>query len=357
LKLKTNVYAAPPEIFSRNKFQLLKATSSQIKKGEQKTDPLHKSYTSRVKGEPDFLLAELLAVSASKIVLVDESKYEGALKKVVRPNLSSAHAAISDVIDAPMDEMNSNIKGSQGESRFSHSVAEEDVTMSKCVDEMRQFWDWAAKFAKEENSIPYFSPLHATSKSGHALHAEEGVWDPFGGGPELDRSVPMLFQNEATLTPSKATHSIERSVKAGENATDVSIIQKNNSLLPPSLANAIQKTYSKREAAKSNIIVLSGSILARTSFKNIFMKKWKKSFWIQFEAKLMLFRSMEDFKDWKCCNTAHTSDAARTKNANQHDSLVKFRIDFFEEMSRPGMRGFRATDVKSKIYEKGGPLM
>ena len=71
----------------------------------------------------------------------------------------------------------------------------------------------------------------------------------------------------------------------------------------------------------------------------------------------MLFRSMEDFKDWKCCHIVHTSDAARTKNANQHDSLVKFRIDFLEEMSRPGMRGFRATEVKSKIYDKGGPLM
>jgi len=355
LKLKTNVYAASPGIVSRNKFQLLKATSSQITKGEQKTDLLHRSYTTRMKGEADFLLAELLAVSASKIVLADDSKYEDALKKVVRPDLSSAHAAIVDAIDAPMDEMNSNIKCSQ--SRLSHSVAEEDVTISKCVDEMKQFWDWAAKFAKEENSIPYFSPLHATSKSGHALVAEEVIWDPFGGGPELDRCVPMLFQNEAKFTQSKASHSIDRSVKAGENATDVSIIQKNNSLLPTSLANAIQQTYSKREAAKSNIIVLSGGILARTSFKNIFMKKWKKSFWIQFEAKLMLFRSMEDFKDWKCCHIVHTSDAARTKNANQHDSLVKFRIDFLEEMSRPGMRGFRATEVKSKIYDKGGPLM
>jgi hypothetical protein len=351
-KTSPDIFVTSSEVMSSQKKE--HQASKERVRGKQKTERLHRLNTGRVKGETDFLLAASLAVSASKIIPMEEIKAQKTMKKF-EPKASNVPEVKYDFIDAPMDELNDHTEPVRVTAEASIGFAEEEVTMSKCANEMKHFWEWAARFAKEANPMSHISPSRSTSNSGGTVVVGNAL-NPFGGSPELDHSIPIAFQNIVKVVEStkQTAHADDQSQNTGQHVSILSALRKQN---PSQLVDSVQPLSSKVEAVKSNFIVLSGNILARTSFKNIFMKKWKKSFWIQFEAKLMLFRSMEDFKEWKSCHFPNPLEIARGKNGKLPDNLVKFRIDFLGEMSRPGVRGFRATEVKSKIYEKGGPLM
>ena len=96
-------------------------------------------------------------------------------------------------------------------------------------------------------------------------------------------------------------------------------------------------------------ILARGNILTRSSLRSLVMKKWHSSFWVRYgPASLLVFRSKDDFEDW--LNNPYHSQ-------RQRDYLVKARLDFFGEMKKPDVRGFKMTDIKLKSYEKKGRPM
>lgn len=93
-----------------------------------------------------------------------------------------------------------------------------------------------------------------------------------------------------------------------------------------------------------------GPIQSRTSLRSLVMKKWSPSYWLHYGPHtLMLFRSKEQFDDWRY-NPYHGKKA--------REYLVKQRIDFYSEMSggekegKGGVLGHRILPVKRKSYGK-----
>ena len=89
---------------------------------------------------------------------------------------------------------------------------------------------------------------------------------------------------------------------------------------------------------------LAGEIMSRTSLRTIVMKKWKeRSFWVwERPARLLLFRSQEDYSDWMQ-NPYH--------NEKERKYLVKLAVDFVQEVRAPTCRGFTVTQTKSKVSD------
>lgn len=96
-------------------------------------------------------------------------------------------------------------------------------------------------------------------------------------------------------------------------------------------------------------ILASGTILTRSSLRSLVMKKWHKSHWVRYgPCALLVFRSKDDFGDW-LRNPYHSQ--------RQREYLVKARLDFYSEMKKPDVRGFKMTEIKLKSYEKKGAPM
>lgn len=90
-----------------------------------------------------------------------------------------------------------------------------------------------------------------------------------------------------------------------------------------------------------------GSVLTRTSLRTLVLKKWQRTFWVQYgPTSLYIFRSRDDFEDW-LHNPYHTQ--------KQRDYLIKLRVDFYDDLSRKSVRGYKMTPIKVKAYEKKGP--
>merc|ERR1711957_464870 len=90
-------------------------------------------------------------------------------------------------------------------------------------------------------------------------------------------------------------------------------------------------------------------MFTRTSLTSILLKKWQKSLWVQCgRTKFLVFRSKDEFIEWN-----DRIDLSEKKR----DQLVRFKVDFEKEMSKSNVRGFKLTNIKPKIYSKGGPLM
>lgn len=316
--------------------------SEKIDKGighfEQRTTSRSKMATAERETDD---LAKSIAASASKITPAECITMKEDTEEKICTKIIAVETMKSDLTDAPLDELKCLREAANRDVIDLDCLEEEEeVTATKCIDEMRQFWDWAAALAGVPNEIrenKSSSVHHGSGKS--AVDRLIAI----GGSPELDSPTPKPWLDELKRVKA-ANEALQRD--AAETLVD-----------KPVHRTSKQQAISKEVSAKPNIIILSGCILARTSLKTIVMKKWKESFWIQYEATLMLFRSIEDFKEWKTHQYTPTLEIPRGKNSSHQESLVKFRIDFKDEMLRPGVRGFRTTEVKSKTYTKGGPLI
>ena len=98
---------------------------------------------------------------------------------------------------------------------------------------------------------------------------------------------------------------------------------------------------------KGEMVMKSGYILARISFRTIFMKKWKQTYWVQYGRHTMLwFRSENHFNEW--LSNPYLSQA-------QRNFLVKLAINFVHDLYQPNVRGYQVTQAHTKAY--GGKLI
>ena len=93
---------------------------------------------------------------------------------------------------------------------------------------------------------------------------------------------------------------------------------------------------------KGELVMKSGYILARISFRTILMKKWKQTYWIQYGRHTMLwFRSENHFNEW--LSNPYLSQA-------QRNFLVKLAINFVHDLYKPNVRGYQVTQSHTKPY-------
>jgi hypothetical protein len=93
---------------------------------------------------------------------------------------------------------------------------------------------------------------------------------------------------------------------------------------------------------KGELVVKSGYILSRISFRTILMKKWKQTYWVQYGRHTMLwFRSENHFNEW--LSNPYLSQA-------QRNFLVKLAINFVHDLYKPNVRGYQVTQAHSKPY-------
>ena len=93
---------------------------------------------------------------------------------------------------------------------------------------------------------------------------------------------------------------------------------------------------------KGELVVKSGYILARISFRTILMKKWKQTYWVQYGRHTMLwFRSENHFNEW--LSNPYLSQA-------QRNFLVKLAINFVHDLYKPNVRGYQVTQCHTKPY-------
>ena len=93
---------------------------------------------------------------------------------------------------------------------------------------------------------------------------------------------------------------------------------------------------------KGDLVIKSGFVLARISFRTIVMKKWKQTFWIMYGPHTMLwFRSHADFDDW--LNNPYLTQT-------QRNYLIKLAVNFVHDLYRPNVRGYQVTQARSKTY-------
>mmetsp|Transcript_12994 Transcript_12994/g.18621 ORF Transcript_12994/g.18621 Transcript_12994/m.18621 type:complete len:642 (-) Transcript_12994:116-2041(-) len=95
---------------------------------------------------------------------------------------------------------------------------------------------------------------------------------------------------------------------------------------------------------KPNLVVHSGYVLSRISFRTVLMRKWKQTFWIQYgPTQLLFFRTFSDYEDW-LNNPYHTQKA--------RDFLVKLRVDFVSDLKKTSVMGYQVTQIRRKPYGK-----
>ena len=93
---------------------------------------------------------------------------------------------------------------------------------------------------------------------------------------------------------------------------------------------------------KGDLVLKSGFVLARISFRTIVMKKWKQAFWVMYGPHTMLwFRSHADFDDW--LNNPYLTQT-------QCNYLIKLAVNFVHDLYRPNVRGYQVTQARSKPY-------
>lgn len=129
------------------------------------------------------------------------------------------------------------------------------------------------------------------------------------------------------------------------------------SLMSSSSPHATQSSANQKP--NHEYVQMSGNILARASKRSIILKKWQQAVWVQYYCashimehtsininELLVFRKGNDFNEW-LTNTSLDSKA--------RESLLKLRINFPKEVMSKGVRGFKRTPIKSKIYDKNVP--
>lgn len=95
---------------------------------------------------------------------------------------------------------------------------------------------------------------------------------------------------------------------------------------------------------QTSLIVHSGYVLSRISFRTVLLRKWKQTFWIQYgPTQLLFFRSFSDYEDW--ANNPYHSQRAR-------DYLIKLRIDFVSDLKKSSVMGYQVTQIRRKPYGK-----
>jgi len=93
---------------------------------------------------------------------------------------------------------------------------------------------------------------------------------------------------------------------------------------------------------KGDLVLKSGYVLGRISFRTVLMKKWKQVYWVQYGPHTMLwFRSYADFDDW-LNNPYLTQD--------QRNYLIKLAVNFVHDLYKPNVRGYQVTQARSKAY-------
>eukprot|EP00804_Cyclotella_cryptica_P005897 CCRYP_000179-RA/>CCRYP_000179-RA protein AED:0.04 eAED:0.04 QI:1067/1/1/1/0.66/0.75/4/192/431 len=93
---------------------------------------------------------------------------------------------------------------------------------------------------------------------------------------------------------------------------------------------------------RPSLVVHSGYVLSRISFRTVLLRKWKQTFWIQYgPTQLLFFRSFADFEDW-LNNPYHTMKA--------REYLVKLRVDFVSDLKKKSVMGYQVTQIRRKPY-------
>lgn len=84
----------------------------------------------------------------------------------------------------------------------------------------------------------------------------------------------------------------------------------------------------------------NGFILARTTWHSQITKQWRAIYWIRYSTScIMLFRSKQDFDQW-------ISNPLFSKK--KRASMALRRIDFINDLSKGGIKGFRLSKLKFK---------
>mmetsp|Transcript_1175 Transcript_1175/g.2581 ORF Transcript_1175/g.2581 Transcript_1175/m.2581 type:complete len:260 (+) Transcript_1175:106-885(+) len=95
---------------------------------------------------------------------------------------------------------------------------------------------------------------------------------------------------------------------------------------------------------RSEVLIYTGFILGRVSKASMLRRKWRQLIWARTEkTQLLLFRSLADYRAWNA-----DADVA---DDGDRQTLVKMKIDFLEECSRPDIDGFYVTKTKLKHYD------
>lgn len=96
-------------------------------------------------------------------------------------------------------------------------------------------------------------------------------------------------------------------------------------------------------------VIKAGTLLSRISIKSLVTKQWRdNTFWIIYGSSCVhIFRSIRDYEEWLL--NPYISKNKRT-------DLIKLTIDFENDLSVTGIRGYKTTAVRKKIYRSNGAL-
>lgn len=93
-----------------------------------------------------------------------------------------------------------------------------------------------------------------------------------------------------------------------------------------------------------SLVLHSGYVLSRISFRTVLLRKWKQTFWIQYgPTQLLFFRTFADYEDW-LNNPYHTQKA--------REYLIKLRVDFVGDLKKSSVMGYQVTQIRRKPYGK-----
>ena len=135
-----------------------------------------------------------------------------------------------------------------------------------------------------------------------------------------------------------------------------SSILDDRSFAPPPLPSrnkVIFEFMAEREANHSDLpcytkVMHSGKVLSRISIKSLITKNWKEVFWIIYGVhQLIFFRSIGDYEEWLL--NPYLSEKERI-------ALIKLKIDFVNDLSVTGLRGYKCTKARQKFYRRHGKL-
>jgi len=122
-------------------------------------------------------------------------------------------------------------------------------------------------------------------------------------------------------------------------------LTNNNEFSPPRKKTVNDSKLGVYELPDREKVMSTGFILGRTSFLSMFQKRWRQLVWVRYtRTTLLFFRSMEDYEYW-------LGDSGI--DPEHREELVKLKIDFVEECSKPEVEGFYVTEPRLKHYEVG----
>jgi len=162
-----------------------------------------------------------------------------------------------------------------------------------------------------------------------------------------------MYHSPRSATSSLGSRSVESRYSVGKSPLD----DPNFAPAPEPPVNAEAIANMNRDHRDPNkqarlpswaTITHSGYVQARVSVKALVMKIWKDLFWIAMEDhKILFFRARSDFDEWMLNSYLNTWE---------RDALIKLRIDFKRDPSKPGVKGYRTTSFQMKEYGRYGLL-